>query len=44
MVWYIVSVVASMVFDILRLAKMSTDEKDLETLLLRQQLMIVQRK
>ena len=44
MVWYGIAIVASLLFDILQLVRMSVEEKDLEILLLKQQLMIVCRK
>ena len=44
MVWYVVSVLTSLIFDVFRLVRMTPDEKDMEILLLRQQLMIVRRK
>ena len=44
MVWSVVSVLTSLIFDVFRLARMAPDEKDMEILLLRQQLMIVRRK
>jgi putative transposase len=44
MAWHVISVWTSMIFDIFRLVRMPPDEKDVEILLLRQQLMIVRRK
>lgn len=44
MVWYVVTVLASLIFNVYRLAMMPLDDKDLEILLLRQQLMLVRRK
>ena len=44
MVWYVVSILASLVFDVFRLIRMSPDEKDVEILLLRQQLMMIRRR
>ena len=41
MVWYVVFVLTSLIFDVFRLVRMSPDEKDMEILLLQQQLMIV---
>ena len=42
--WYMISILASLMFDMFRLVRMASDEKDMEILLLRQQLMIVRRK
>jgi hypothetical protein len=43
MVWCVISVWTSMMFDVFRLTRMVSDEKDVEILLLRQQLMLVRR-
>ncbi len=43
MVWYIIHVVVRLVWDCIRLSRMSADDKTIEVLLLRQQLLILRR-
>jgi hypothetical protein len=42
--WYVLAVLMGAILDVLRILRMTGEEKDLEILLLRQQLMIVRRK
>ena len=44
MVWYGVSVLTTIMFDVFGLTRIAPDEKEVEILLLRQQLMIVRHK
>ena len=43
MVWYILHVVVTLLWDGLRLSRLSADDKTIEVLLLRQQLLILRR-
>ena len=44
MLWYILAQLYSTLIELLRLSRLSTDEKDLEILVLRQQLDVMERK
>ena len=44
MLWYILAQLYSTLIELLRLSRFSTDEKDLEILVLRQQLDVMERK